>query len=597
MKKIISVVFALLLLQEIICAQVSVDPNHAFYQNVQSWQIREIVTDVPPLRPYPLKNIKNLLEQVIANGTQNDVELAKEYWEEIFGKKWNFSVSAAGVLKTDSTAKEKQTDTFLRLQPSFQGDFNIINDNFSVGYILGVSGVTAKEQDFLPIYTNLLSDGIQDPSKVGIFDVYLDMNTSVAAGFEKLYFQTGVNRLGFGPFIGDNVALNEGAYHSANIGFTILQDNWTYTQNLAGIGATYSYDGSNTHLLPDKYISFHQLEFKFARNFSMTYYEAAVFGQRFDPSYFIPSPYMVVQGIGGCKDNTQLGLLFTYRPVKGLLLSADCFVDDIYVNEIIKLNFDTKIRVAGKAGVIYFPEIPVLKRVSLDYTAVTPYTYSHWDYKDATIESIDSTTYNYQNYTNNGIQIGSSLPPNSDCIALNFKLEPVKKLNLDLQMKFLRHGNSTETLPVGEAILYLLADENVYATDGSVNHHVMYYGGGTKSSYMKSAYKKLNFLNQEHKMYVVQCGLSAYYEMPSFSFGKLFLNCSYTFEYIKNKGIDKNVLPGGQVSANEDGTYSFTGESEKFTAEEMVSYYKTQWTSGFRDTVRNFLRLGLRFEF
>ena len=87
MKKIVSAVL-LMLCACLLFAQVSVDPNDEFYSLAQNWQIRNLVDSVPPLRPYPLGNIRQILETVIENGNEKDKEEAQLQYERIFSKKY-----------------------------------------------------------------------------------------------------------------------------------------------------------------------------------------------------------------------------------------------------------------------------------------------------------------------------------------------------------------------------------------------------------------------------------------------------------------------------------------------------------------------------
>ncbi|MEE3314736.1 MAG: hypothetical protein VZR56_11350, partial [Treponema sp.] len=83
MKKFLVLVFALFLGTSSIFAQVSVDPNENFYTLVESWELRGLISDVPPLRPFPLSVIRDILQTVIEKGNERDVNNAQMYWEKV----------------------------------------------------------------------------------------------------------------------------------------------------------------------------------------------------------------------------------------------------------------------------------------------------------------------------------------------------------------------------------------------------------------------------------------------------------------------------------------------------------------------------------
>ena len=126
-------------------------------------------------------------------------------------------------------------------------------------------------------------------------------------------------------------------------------------------------------------------------------------------------------------------------------------VDDVSANDLLKLKFDTKLKFAGITGLQYAFDNPVFKSLSLNYSLVAPYMYTHRDnwYTEKMTER------NFQNYTNNGYLMGSELLPNSDRIALQLSMTPVQNLNLDLRFSFSRHANTNESIPIENAINYL----------------------------------------------------------------------------------------------------------------------------------------------
>lgn len=592
-KKLLFIALLSLFVSSSIFAQITVDPNHEFYEYAQNWYLMGFVEKLPPIRPYSKLYVNKILEQVIQNGNSFSQEKAKSFYEESNGKSWYINADVNLALKVDS--QNGISKPFVPIFPSATGDVAFFDDFVSLGYDLGLSAYNKSEKDYRPLYSNLPHDSLTDPSSVGPYSVYLDINDVLTIGNETFFLQCGINRLGFSPFLKNSLALNSGAYHSANLELSVIKDKFSYSQLYSVIGSSANYDGSG--LQPNKYLTFHQFSFKPISKLELSYYETIIFGQRFDPSYLIPTPYMVVQGIGGCNDNLQMGILVNYNIFKGFLWATDLFVDDLSVNDLIKLNFDTKIRVAAKTGIIYAFDSPILNKISLDYTLVTPYTYAHSDGSQDIYWYTDST-YNYQNYTNNGISMGTNLPPNSDGINLSFSINPIKNLSLSFNGFFARHANSAETLSSSTAIKYLCAESGKYATDGSIFMHQ-----ALNNEIISEVNEHLNFLTQKHKMYIVQLGLTAKYSLPKFNWGTFALKASYNFEYIYNKGVDSNIYQGGEVSAKYDTDettllgYVISGDSTVYSEQEIVELYYNKWTSSFYNIFNNYFYIGFEYKF
>ncbi len=572
-------------------AQMAADPAHSFYKDVQNWERLGVVSNLPPIRPYPVRIIRNLLQTVIENGTETQAAKAQEYYEELTGRPFHAQLEL-GVNYRNQGGEDSFSCVMF---PQANGDALLLNDLIGISYKLGFAGYITNDvkdyiSQYLPAGTALQHDTLQDPGMIGPFSFYLDTDDTLSFGNDNYYCQIGLNRLGYGRFLNEGLSLNDSAYHSANIIFTVLHDRWNYTQLYSAIGASKLYDGSG--LLSNKYMAFHQFEFKFTPKISLTYYENMVYGKRFDFSYLIPAPYMAIQGLGGCNDNLQMGLMFNFEPFNGFLWSTDVFVDDVNFNDLIKFNFNTKLRIAAETGVIYTPVNSIFSNLALRYTLVTPYTYTHWDYSDDANRTMDKNTFNYQNYANNGLPIGSTLPPNSDQIKFSFDMNPIKALNLSFNFAFSRHGNSAETLPTDEALFYLMAPEGVYATNGSINHHVM-IDRNPDDGYLESAKYSLNFLNQQHIMYTFQGGFDAEYTIGKWKFGQFIAKAGYTAEYIINKGVDANMFPGGKVTAS-GGTYTYNGTTYG-SADEVVQAAKIDWANSLKNTFNNYLYLGLQW--
>jgi len=108
------------LLTTSVYSQITVDPSHNFYSTVQGWYNRGIVNKIPPVRPYPTLDIKEILNTVLdcQDSTELDIELANSYLQELNSKPWNLD------LKTEYTYDNKNytSDYLLNIIPAVNGN-------------------------------------------------------------------------------------------------------------------------------------------------------------------------------------------------------------------------------------------------------------------------------------------------------------------------------------------------------------------------------------------------------------------------------------------------------------------------------------------
>ncbi|MGN0729070.1 hypothetical protein [Treponema sp.] len=601
-------------------SQVSVDPTDEFYKYAVIWENRGIVSYVPPTRPYPLANVKSILEEAIENGTEKDKKIASCIYERIMGKPYSVCVETDFFVKHTMEEKEDEstesdTSKMISFYPAIKGDFGFKDDFVSLGYSAGFSVLNATDTDFMPLYSNSMHDSIFDATEVGPIDMYLDVNTVVALGYKNLFVQGGVYRTGYSAFLNEGLTLNDTSYHSGNIAFTYMNDKLSYTQKISMIGATSSYDGDLSTLSPDKIIAFHAIGYEMFDFLKVSFYETAVYGKRLDLSYALPVPYMVAQGVGGASDNLAMGLLVDIKPAPGVLWQTDIMCDDFPAEDFFKLDFDSKYRLAVKTGLIYTPAESFLDRLDFNYTFITPYTYSHWQYDSDSVASITSSTINYQNCTNSGIPIGSQYEPNSDAVKFSVDLRPFERLTLSIGTVYSRHGNVCESLDTDEAMTYLLADENVYSTTGSLYTHSIFAANDSNSgNHVSSAWDAMNWLNQEHVQFTIQSSLNARYDFPATKKGKrVSLFGGVTMEYIHNDGVGRNIFPGGRLEGYEPvyenqeeqkgdivGFKTPDGDVFKLDspeAEEIVNRFKNEWVSQLRNTMNLYFNVGVSIRF
>ncbi len=585
-------------------AQVSVDPNDKFYAEAQGWELRGLTeSKLPLLRPYSLAAIKKILEDVIENGDGYDSELAKSEYERIFSKPYNIYANVGFDAKAVQNMDDDSTESVKNIEAEIGAAGDVfLGEKVALGYKLGIYGETEPYENWAAYAVNKSQDSIFDATTLGSMEAYLNWNVNVQYGNKDIYATAGLSRIGFGPFLKDGLAMNETGYHSANILFSVTREKWSYTSVYESIGATRNYKTNSDWLQNDKFLSFHALRFSPFDFLDVTYYENTVFGGT-NIAYLSPAPYMAVQGIGGASDNIQMGLLFEVKPTKGLVWATDFFADDLALDEMVKLNFDSKLRFGLQSGLVFAPENSVVSRMSADYQVIMPYVYSHWDYESSNSGIIEGTTVNRQNYMNAGINIGSALDPNSDKVSFSVKFNPAKRLTLDFNTNFIRHANSAEAFDDDDAAGYVLAKPNQYMTDGSAYMHQLFSDSdSTNGKHVSQAWDCLGFMTSDHKMYVCQAGLSACYDFPKTRGGQFSLKFGYIFEYVKNAGVDTNVYTGiaGDYETNDDGTCTYNGTtyaSESEMAKAVATQQKSEWVEQLYDKVNHYFSVGVKYTY
>ena len=483
--------------------------------------------------------------------------------------------------------------------PAVEGDF-FLTEKTSLAFDLGFHVIDDYAASYskqftndsiLPFFSRPKHDAPDDPAELASFSALTNMNMNLAYGGERWYMQGGMSRLSFGPFHTESVTLSSEGYHSGNLIFYYNADDlWNYQQSFLIIGST---NHLGKDLGGEKYFHLHSLEYNPFPWLSLSYFESMVYGGTFDPMYFLPLPFMVAQGIGSFGGNLQMGLGFKIRPTKGLLWAGELLVDDVSANDLLKLKFDTKLKFAGITGLQYAFDNPVFKSLSLNYSLVAPYMYTH---RDDWYAERKMTERNFQNYTNNGYLMGSELLPNSDRIALELSMTPVQNLNLDLRFSFSRHANTNESIPLENAINYLKHYKSDYSkvpiTDGGIYNFAV---DGEK--YMDYAQSNFMFMAQKSIMSIVRTGFDASYKLPFSSLGtwgkkagSLSAKLSYDFEYIHNNGVQNEMFARKEP---EEEWKDFSDDEKKAKVEE----YRSEWRSKLYDSFAHYLSFSIIYRF
>ena len=180
-----------------------------------------------------------------------------------------------------------------------------------------------------------------------------------------------------------------------------------------------------------------------------------------------------------------------------------------------------------------------LRRLSLDYLAVTPYTYSHKSKRFSDGDPISDPNYsewlaenaNYLNYTSYGDTLGPVLDPNSDRLTLKYNARPLPGLDVKLIGRMIRHGNPTAEGYNSDGV-----------TDGSV------YDDGYDDN-EEHTFKDLRFLTQDELEYTFTAGFDLGYtfDLDPHTIKLLF---GYRLEHIRNKMNDGYPVKGDNETSH-----------------------------------------------
>ncbi len=574
MKKV-GLLIALLTLCGFAFSQTSLNLDSDYYLNFSRWENLGLVDKLPEQKPYSYFLVESLLKTVMECDDEVEAEKAAVLYKKLTGKK----LYIYGLYEENLNAKQDFEHQEL-FDLGVEGEIPLF-PYAAISYELKDTIQDNSNLSF-PVFTDKPHGTAADPAHFGPFSANLNMNTVASFGTKDISVLAGLAQSNFSPMYYESIVLDKNLFHSEFISFVLDKPKFNYTQTIYALTAT---NNSNTILYPEKYMAFHSATLKLLPWFSLLYYENMIYGGRFDLAYLLPTPFMVSQSLSGFADNLQMGIGLRFYPLTGLKLSADVFVDDLNVNELVKFNFDTRLYTAFLFGSQYTPGGKlgsVLKNIEASYTLIAPYIYSHQQYnKDALGNSVYSGIRgaNYQNYSHYGYNIATPLYPNSDKINLVVTLEPVSNLKISCGNSFVRHGNISESITTEEAGCYLKAEKGEYVTDGSYKQHPEYSSENGEWKNRTDTSEKFDFLKQNTLMYVFNDTLKVEYTFRPKYFESIKVYVQNVFEYIKNDGVQNEIYPGQSLS--------------EASAADVQNYYKT-WKDNIRpDTFNDYITIGV----
>lgn len=501
-------------------AQTTVDLTDRLYTDLELWQGQGLIDRLPPLRPYPIQLVKKLLAEVASHGSAADRRAAEGYLAHM-DKLIDATIEPSALVRAAVGGGTTQHFEQLGLIGTLQGT---VSPAVTYSAELGAYAMNGPAGSLLPLYQRPLEDIVYDtavaPLGASGLTPRISLESQTAFGSSSTYFQTGVMRDSFGPFFGDSIVLSPTAPQSGNLSFTWQEGLFTYTSLLLDISATP--DSGAGGISPNKFLALHSLEFYPTSWLTLGIYESVVWGGRFEPLYLLPIPVVLfyTQGMAGFPDNSFIGLSGGVKLPASLRANAMLYVDDASFNDLIKLHLNTMLVVAGQGGLSWTPDLPLLKRLAVNYTLVTPYTYSH---QDQSGDNYASSSPNFENYTNAGQNMATSLEPDSDRIEVDALLRPLSFTDITLFGRFIRHGNGSYGIPGINNPTGTIFDDG--------------YAGGSATfapGYnLPAGMLYTRFLTQPVLEQTIQAGFDAklYLDTP---IGRVDAEIAYTFEYVMN---------------------------------------------------------------
>lgn len=531
--------------------QYSANPLDPIYHWLDLWEGRGYLQNMPVFRPYPENVLVPALERVQRTGDPESRARATEFLQQL----------------DDTVDMEWSVIQETRVQNDLlhlKGGVGLtvhgrISDTVTAAASITGVLLDVEEGELLPAGRRTDWDILDDWSTIPVagrdLAALTQMNTSFAWGGESLYLHAGIMRRSFGPLHDDGIVLSPYARQAPGVVTSWRPGRFQYSFGLFSMTATQLYDpvtpfnDPNTDVVapagtddlfrdpdefPGKWVFIHDFRWNALPWLTVAFFESVTWGPRFELAYLMPVKWgFHAQGAVSYADSSKMGFSVEARPRADLRVPFMVYVDDASFNDLVRFNFNTKLKMGLHTAVIWTPLQPFLRRVSLDYLALLPYMYTH----DGEGGHFD-TEPNYTNYLHRGVSLGPGLDPNSDRLTLAATVQPLPRLNATVTGRLIRHGNASE----GVEGLGLISH------DGSILDDGRYYyfrreevgegdppGPLVVESGRLSFQDELRFLNQRHIEHTWQAGIDLAYRIPVDPRRRIGISveAGYQFEYIR----------------------------------------------------------------
>jgi len=527
MKKYLLIFLSMFYFVTILSAQNVSDLSDPLYNDLQIWETRGIIDFLPLLRPYSLQFVQQQLEIVSKKGRPQDRRKATAYLKGI-QTGIHPDISLGQTVSTDMDGLYSLSEASIGLNTFFMPEVS-----FS-GSLSGVIEDQTEGEGLNPYYQRSEGDLARDDSAFTIKGrkilVSQAQSSLMSFGNSHLWGNIGLTRTGYGSFFNDSIVVSPTSDQTGHFSLTYVGRRFRYSGLLMTLTAVEDNrwgDAKFSTLFGNKFLATREFAFKIFPWAEMGYISNTIWGERFEPLYLIPiSDLMYNQMVSGAQDNSQMGA-FLNTQFGNWRWDSMVYVDDASLKDLLTFNLDTKLKVSLQTGVKWAPDKGPLKLAQLDYTAVTPYTYTHWigTNSDSVGSNGDDYYVNYWNYTHNGENLATWLNPNSDRLHLSAIIEMTPDFSIKGMTQLFRHGNASAGYDGRSGTIF---DDGIIMSGSEVKNKL---------------FNSLNFLTQDVIETTFQAGFDLEYALQM-SGKPVKLTGGYTFEYIWNKGLikDKNAL-------------------------------------------------------
>jgi len=444
-------------------ALVTADPNDAVYRDLDRWQQQGYLEPLPSLRPYPTQLIVSALKEVAAKAGPVDAELARSYLDALQGGLLGIPLHASASYLLQ--AKQGNRLDRLGLQADGSGTIGDLVGYSIRGRLVADDSTAEVFPRWDDSYEATLANQTPNTGTRSVLPIsfggepfagYGVLDGLFSFGTDRMWIQGGLVQSSFGPVL-ESPILGPQAPQAGHFSATYRGSWFTYTNlveelvayyTVSPTGVTTQITDSNTSPFPQKYLFLQTFDLSPWPWVQADIVQAVVSGGRFSPTYLLPILPLYAQAYLGDWDNSFAGGYFQFNLPFGIRPSLLLYIDDLDLPKLLRLDFNTDgNKVAFQAGLSWAPPLPIPVQASLTYTAITPYTYTHFS----------SDTLNYLQYTNLGQQLGSILPPDSDQWTLRAEVIPLSWLRVGLWGKLIRQGNGSDYgsgVVVGDGSVY-----------------------------------------------------------------------------------------------------------------------------------------------
>jgi hypothetical protein len=372
-------------------------------------------------------------------------------------------------------------------------------------------------------------DLVTDNANIGPFKIMQNWTSALGIGKPDFYFQSGLNRTSIGPFYDNGVVAGPQAARAGHFSLNYRRPKWSFEMLLLALSAS---DDFGQEMFPEKFFVFHSFNFNPWPNFEFGFQESVVWGGRFETLYLVPfTNLFAAQSMSGdFGDNSFLGFHIRWNAPHDMQAKVQFYVDDFHANDVMRLQFNTKYKLAAEAGLVWAPERGPLSALSADYTMVFPYMYTHWNTPDADRYSGKP---NYLNYSHMGRNLGTDLEPNSDRISVRTSWRTLPNLDLSLNAYFTRHANASDNVPAGGYD----GGSSESPNDKDEYHTGTIFDDGDTAE--GNNYSYLRFLIQDNIDTRLAGGIGVVWTLPT-GIGAFSLNADYMLEYGWNRNLEKD---------------------------------------------------------